>query len=302
MGRVKPPTIDLSYAQARPVMPFSTRHIRIIVVGLGGTGSFLARHVACLVSLLCAAGCRAELTFIDPDTVEVGNLPRQHFCAADIGRFKAEALARRYCEAFGMEIGCIAQTFEPAMVKVDWDSLTVLVGCVDRAAGRMALGEALKENRTFLERKGVPRVWYLDLGNAPDSGQVCLGSTDRVEDLAQAFRLSAISSVSLLPSPLLQQPKLREPRPEELSTQTLSCAELLAANAQAMTINAAMAIEGADYLYRLLVTGDLKKFATFIDLPSGTTRSHYTTPKMLADVIGRKPAFFKQAQATPAHV
>ena len=86
---------------------------------------------------------------------------------------------------------------------------------------------------------------------------------------------------------------MREPRPEEQADQGLSCAELLAANAQAMTMNAAMAIEGADYLYRFLVTGTLKKFATYLDLPSGTKKSSYITPQTLAKVLGQDPSFFR---------
>jgi hypothetical protein len=39
------------------------------------------------------------------------------------------------------------------------------------------------------------------------------------------------------------------------------------ANAQSLMINQRVAAEAADYLLRLLVTGGLKKFQTFIDLP-----------------------------------
>ena len=293
------PLVDLSYAQAVPVLPFQATRIRLSLVGLGGTGSFLARHVACLVALLLSAGKEAHLTFIDPDRVEAGNIPRQHFCAAEIGQYKAQTLARRYAEGLGIEIGFIPTEFDPALIRIAWDELTVLVGCVDRASGRVAMESVLKENRMHVERKAAPRVWYLDLGNTLDSGQICLGSTERVEDLEHAFSLSKLACVSLLPSPLMQQPKLREPRPEELTNHALSCAELLAANAQALTVNPAMAVEGADYLYRLLITGDLKKFATFIDLPSGSMRSRYTTRETLADTLGRPTAFFKRPVSSP---
>ena len=86
--------LDLSYQQALPVLPFQAERIHILVVGLGGTGSFLARHVACLISLLAAAGKKAMLTFIDPDKVERVNLPRQHFCGnrALQGRNAGDAL------------------------------------------------------------------------------------------------------------------------------------------------------------------------------------------------------------------
>jgi hypothetical protein len=44
------------------------------------------------------------------------------------------------------------------------------------------------------------------------------------------------------------------------------------------------------------VTGDLKKFATTIDLPSGTKHSVYTTREALGKVIKRDPSFFLEPQ------
>jgi PRTRC genetic system ThiF family protein len=293
--------LDLSYAQALPVLPFQSEHLKLLVVGLGGTGSFLARHVACLVWLLRSAGKQVHLTFIDPDIIEAGNIPRQNFCPAEIGRYKAEALAERYARDFGMAIGCIPTRFSPDLVHTEWQTLTILVGCVDNAAARVAMEEALQMNETLSNREkpAVPRVWWLDLGNGPDYGQILLGSTTRVETLASAFPLGALARCCLLPSPLLQEPKLREARPEEQENHGLSCAELLAANAQAMTINPAIAIEGADYLYRFLVTGTLKKFATYLDLPAGTKKSFYVTPQTLAKVLGQKPSFFSPRSTRP---
>lgn len=286
--------LDLSYAQALPVLPFQAERIKLVMVGLGGTGSFLVRHVACMVLLLRRAGKHASLTLIDPDIVEAENIPRQNFCPAEIGRYKAEALAERYARDFGIEIGCLPIPFTPDLARAEWNTLTVLIGAVDNAAARVALDTALGANETrFSHEKGaVPRIWWLDLGNGLDYGQVLLGSTTHQKTLAFAFAISALPRCSLLPSPLLQEPKLREPRPEEQDTHRLSCAELLAANAQAMTINPAMAVEGADYLYRFLITGTLKKFATYLDLPAGTKRSSYITPQALAKVLGCEPSFF----------
>ena len=286
--------LDLSYAQALPVLPFQAACLKLLVVGLGGTGSFLARHVACLVWLLRSAGKQVHLTFVDPDIVEAGNIPRQNFCPSEIGRYKAEALAERYARDFGMTIGCIPTRFSPDLVHMQWQTLTVLVGCVDNAAARLAMEEALHANETLSsgEKATIPRVWWLDMGNGLDYGQVLLGSTTRLETLASAFALGALARCCLLPSPLLQEPKLREPRPEEQENHHLSCSELLAANAQAMTVNPAMAIEGADYLYRFLITGTLKKFATYLDQPAGMKKSSYITPQTLAKALGQHPSFF----------
>jgi PRTRC genetic system ThiF family protein len=286
--------LDLSYAQALPVLPFQAERIRLIMVGLGGTGSFLVRHVACMALLLHGAGKNVSLTLVDPDIVEAGNIPRQNFCPAEIGRYKAEALAERYARDFGMEIGCLPIPFTPDLARVEWNTLTVLIGAVDNAAARAALDAALSANETVSshERIAVPRIWWLDLGNGLDYGQVLLGSTNHLKQLASAFTVGALPRCGLLPSPLLQEPNLRQPRPEEQENHRLSCAELLAANAQTMTINPAMAVEGADYLYRFLIAGTLKKFATYLDLPAGTKRSYYITPQALAKVLGCEPSFF----------
>ena len=295
------PQLDLSFAQALPVLPFQTARLHLYLVGLGGTGSFLARHVACLVALLRAAGKQAALTFVDPDRVEAANIPRQNFCQAELGRNKAETLATRFSAALGMEIGYIAQSFDAAMVEHSWDMLTVIAGCVDRASGRRAMGKVLEQNRTYLQRGGktAPRTWYLDLGNGLESGQVLLGCVETVEAMQGAFSLSGLPRCSLLPSPLLQEPRLKEARPEERADLQLSCAELLAANAQSMTINPIMADIGADYLYRLLVTGTLKRFATTVDLACGMVRSRYTSPEALARVLGCEPSFFQPVSAPP---
>jgi len=95
-------------------------------------------------------------------------------------------------DAFGVEVACIPERFEPAMAEPRWDMLTVLVGCVDRASGRVAMGKALKENRRFVEGKSCPRIWYLDLGNGLDFGQLALGYDEvRRLFLIQAFETGA---------------------------------------------------------------------------------------------------------------
>ena len=295
-------SLDLGYVEARPILPFQTKNIRLLMVGLGGTGSFLARHVACLALLLREAGKEVSLVLIDPDIVEAKNLPRQNFCPADIGHYKAEALASRYSRDLGLEITVCPLPFSPNMVPWEWDTLTVVIGCVDSASARLAMNQALEGNDRYLrDKNALPRTWHLDAGNGKDYGQVLLGCTSNYESLASAFTRGAISCCSLLPSPLLQEPKLREPKPEELNEQALSCADLLIANAQAMTINPAMAIEAADYLYRLLITGDLKRFATYRDLPAGTTRSSYTSPAGLAKTLQCSPTFFTRHASELVH-
>jgi hypothetical protein len=107
--------------------------------------------------------------------------------------------------------------------------------------------------------------------------------------LREAFSLSC----NALPSPVLQHPELLDPLPEELAGATgrMSCAELVASNAQSMTINKLAASLAEVVLIRLL-TSKLTYFAIYADQESGTARARYTNPQEVAAVIGKTQDFF----------
>ena len=180
-----------------------------------------------------------------------------------------------------------------------WNTATLLIGCVDNAAARLELAQSLEE----ISYNRPPLVWWLDSGNHREGGQVLLGNAPSLDSLSYAFWLPG--NCLVLPSPALQHPELLEAKPEEEEEQTsgegrqlvearLSCAELALLNAQSLTINQAMAATCADYVLRLLVTKNLQKFSTYLDLPSGVTRSQYNTPQAIAHCVERDPTtFFK---------
>ncbi len=285
--------IDLSFMQARPIFTFQSQHIALILVGTGGTGSYLARHTARLAWILQAQyGKKVSLIFVDHDLVEPANVARQDFCQQEIGLPKAKVLALRYTAAFGVEITTFVEPFHPDMVKrihSHWSALTVVVGAVDNARARQSISEVLRENT-----QEVPKVWWLDCGNALDAGQILLGSTYSREDLADAFKLPGYCRK--LPSPSIQHPELLVPLPEELNTHQLSCAQLLAANAQSLMINQQVAAHAAAMLYEFLIAQKLRRFATYFDLPSGTASSKYITEEAVAQVIGKEASFFAVSQ------
>jgi hypothetical protein len=158
------------------------------------------------------------------------------------------------------------------MVDVKWNRLTVMIGCVDNAAGRQEMARALGTRRS----ETPPRLWWLDCGNGSESGQVLLGSTDDPKTLQRAFTLETLCQH--LPSPAWQCPDLLDPRPEESDSRNLSCAEMALANAQGLIVNQRVASEAADYLARLLAQRNLRRFASYFDLASGSVKNHYITP------------------------
>ena len=72
------------------------------IVGLGGTGAFLAEDLARLFSV--HFGWRVRLTLVDHDVVEEHNEQRQAFTKRDRGRYKAQVVGERLVRQFPVEV------------------------------------------------------------------------------------------------------------------------------------------------------------------------------------------------------
>jgi PRTRC genetic system ThiF family protein len=290
---VKPESpLNLDFVQARPVLTRNWQTLQIWLVGCGGTGSWLAPSLARLVAALRVGGKGADLTFVDPDVVEPKNVLRQNFCHAEIGVPKAAALAMRYSAAWGLDIPALSEPFDLRRIAMPGpEEMYLLVGCVDNAAARRTIFECVTVQNAGAERAGrPPAAWWLDCGNHAESGQVLLGSSSGHAYLRHAFEPATICRA--LPTPAVQRPELLEDRPEELPGADLSCAELAAQSAQSLMVNQGVAAVAADYALRLVMAGGLRKFATYLDLPSGASRSLYTTPEEVGRVLRKDAAWF----------
>ena len=277
-----PVAIDTTALRALPVRLAEYRSLRIIQVGCGGTGSQLARMTAAVCAALRDRGESVEFVFCDPDIVEARNVPRQLFATSDIGRPKAAVLAERYSAAWGLAATVDATPFSAAAYEL-WNNydrrLTVIVGAVDNAAARREIAKACEANR----ENALPYVWWIDAGNAADSGQVLVGSDAKARNLRGSVQLGAVFR---LPAPSLVAPDLLVARDEELAQARMSCAELVAASLQSQTVNAWAATVAGDTLYRLLVSRDLARFATWFDSRSASVRSTTTSPGEIARAAG----------------
>jgi PRTRC genetic system ThiF family protein len=277
-------SLDLSYAEARSLLIRRAKLIHLVQVGAGGTGSWLFPACVRLVRTLQQSGQDIELHLVDFDIVEQKNLLRQNFCAAELGLFKAEALTFRYSAAWGLTLNTITKPFQASMIQPlsIGDSLVILIGCVDNAEARRQMHQAL----SFNKKEQAPVVWWLDSGNRNRSGQVLLGSTPDIQTLRLAFNTPGGNYCGLLPSPGLQHPELLIEERRQLPQANLSCAELALRDAQSLTINQSQAAIMAEYLLDLLIAGNLRRFATYLDAASGTQRSKYTTPEQVVAAGG----------------
>ncbi len=254
--------IDITFAQARRVMAPHTEWA-ITLCGCGGTGSWLAPHIARLARvILDKTGRKVPVVFCDPDVVEAKNCYRQNFSFAEVGWNKSEALAFRLNAAWGLDI----EAFTGQVKDLPYQRERVFVGCVDKPEGRRQIAGKLQSTS-----------WWLDCGNSRDCGQVLLG---RKERLKNEQPLALAGYCTWLPSPVVQHPELLEDESvTDITDDTagLSCIDLALRDAQSLSINARIAGESADFLFRFLLTGSLRRFATYINLQSGSASSRYIT-------------------------
>ncbi len=282
--------IDLCFSQAAVVMPREHSSLRFVVVGAGGTGSFAIPAIARLMFELKQQQSKpVEMLIVDPDIVESGNIPRANFCAAEIGRLKAQTLATRITFAWGLECHYAAEPFnaEKHLKPDDYRSLTMIVGCVDNHFARRDIHDAIDMNRRY-GASDAPNVWWIDGGNGRSSGQVLLGTNTKRTKPNQHF--TGTSLCHSLPAPSLVHPDLLEAETTLTSQdrERLSCPDRVRLGEQSLNINQRVAIEMAEMLTEMFLIRSLKRFASYFDLETGTSRSMYCTPDQIASAVPEK--------------
>jgi PRTRC genetic system ThiF family protein len=277
-----PAEISLDRLAARKVIVPLVTKTRLVLIGCGGTGSWLAPSVARFARTLAEKFSKEVVVcFVDPDVVEAKNIYRQNFCRAEVGYNKAVTLAKRFSTAWSVNIFACPQKYSWQLVSnlggYHFDGLTVLIGCVDsREARRDIQGSVHNIDGA---------VFWLDCGNTKESGQVLLGRNPPGEGIST---FPTEGKCAWLPLPSRQHKDLvakKEPgtgrKKKPAVTEGLSCAEIALLDEQGLTINQSIAAIAADYLKRLLLTEDLDRFQTYIDLASGSMKSMYITPANL---------------------
>lgn len=245
---------------------------RIIVVGLGGTGSQVARSVARIAFDLNRKGKHTPaIYFIDPDQVDEHNVGRQMFTAADVGQYKAEVLARRFNLGLGLDIRWINAEFDPRVPRQSSYG-DIIIGAVDNHAARAAIAQN-------------PNTLWIDCGNHHAGGQVIIGNS---ADPKAIFDQMNDQRCKLLPNAALLFPSLLEPEPTP--EPDASCAELVQAGTQHLLINDFMGNIAAAYVYKLLHREPIYSFMTYVDLDSLSVRSIPITRENLT-------AYLQQAEA-----
>jgi len=146
--------------------------IPISIIGVGGTGSFIAPELASLSHTLRELGYLGfDITLYDDDIVEPQNIGRQKYYECDIGRLKSEVLASRINRAYGDNVKAITKRLDK---NTDIAKQAMIISCVDNAETRKIIHNNLKKISNDNNR--FKTFYWIDLGNGRDYGQIVMKS------------------------------------------------------------------------------------------------------------------------------
>ena len=143
-----------------------------IVIGVGGTGSLLARD---LPKLLYKTN--AQICLIDGDVIEEKNIIRQGFQKQDVGENKAIVLANKINSLYGTNCIVIDEYATEhnllALCRKKKNMTPVIIGCVDNNATRVMIENVFKQ---------LDNVIYIDSANSEYDGNLFIVSkTDSIQ-------------------------------------------------------------------------------------------------------------------------
>lgn len=203
-------------------------NMNIVQIGAGGTGSLLIPNLARFISAYNSDNNNyiGRYTIVDGDKVAKKNIVRQNFIETDIGEYKSNVLAKRYSNAFGINI-VSAQSYITSiadMEKVYNADTDIIISCVDNNKTRKIISDL----HDSLLRYGPNPIW-IDSGNELLGGQVFIQGQikDKEENNEGWTKL------------ILVHPEIAK-EDDKLPTE-LSCAERLANNEQSLAVNSTAA-------------------------------------------------------------
>lgn len=260
--------IKYGSVQVKPNLLWNTYHTtNVIVVGCGGTGGrlipALAQHIKNhndtiqnVVMNKQFLKHRMTLTICDKDIVETKNLLRQNFYSFDVGKNKAEVLAKRFSALHGMDINFIPDYVTEGSKTFSgyYDGNTILFDCTDNLNARKQIEKQLSGQK----------INIISCGNEDTFGQVlfsCKGYTnpgiDRELTRYLCNSLAELDKVIKNPNVTYKGqfsylPTLLEMYPNFKDSEKKSCTEMVLQDEQSMPINSLVAQLAFNMFYNLV--------------------------------------------------
>lgn len=261
----------------------------IVQIGTGGTGGYVAQMVAQMLSIFEQ---NALYLIADPDVIEEKNLKNQLFIKNDIGKKKADVLAKRYSSAYNIPIASYSDSYieDVEDIKslfynnhIDTGStfnnnilyFPVIIGCVDNGYTRQVMHK-------FFE--STSRCLYIDVGN--DSANVPSDfstrpmsdwSDEETRDYEESGWTGQVvcglkmENETILPPVAEQFPNILTE--EEVAPSELACSNIVASDPQRLLTNRMAAMTVATYLNELFQSHTITNHMTFFHAKDGYMKS-----------------------------
>jgi PRTRC genetic system ThiF family protein len=230
--------------------------VKILLAGVGGTGSHILTGLARMNQALKALGHPGLYVLaVDGDSVSEANVGRQLFSKADIGRNKATVLVTRLNAFFGTD--WMSYPYEITKEFSNGDgSPQIIITAVDSLKSRILF---------YRSAKNLTADYWMDTGNTADTGQVIFGSINPVEQPDKP------GVTPYLPNAVdLYGNNLAGVRGKDDQGPSCSMAEAL--NRQDLFVNQMVATCALHILWQGFRYGYLTQHGAFIDMRSMTTR------------------------------
>lgn len=239
---------------------FRRNPVTIDLVGVGGTGSRLLTALAELHVALIASGHKHGLhvTAWDPKRVSGANIGRTSFAPSDIGKLKSTVLVTRINTVYGLAWRSFGQPYQHPYWHMERAGAApdFVITATDSLRSRAEL------YRQMLTGETPPPRYWLDCGNAEETGQIVMGEPEWLGDPNRFLRRPRLRHlVDLFPG-MLEEADREEPEPP-------SCTLAIALGMQGLSVNRLMADWAQTILWRFFRDGALDWHGAFINARTG---------------------------------
>lgn len=245
------------------------RHlITVQVIGCGGSGSQMLTNLAKIHLALVKTGRQGlYVEAYDNDVVTEANIARQSFFPSDIGTNKAVALISRLNRSIGLQWKAFPDRWNVGH-STGWNGSSftgnypsnIIITCVDNIWIRTHIEEKIEYMKNKWRESDLEKpLYWLDMGNTRDTGQVVLGTI-----FTPAYNKELESKRKLLrTTEMFDYSKMEE------DDSGPSCSTMEALNKQNLFVNSEVALAGAEILWELLFEYKIKYHGAFINLKTG---------------------------------
>lgn len=256
-----------------------TERIHTLLIGCGGTGAVVASGLYYLDAALRAHGhAGLSVTVMDGDVVSSTNCARTPYLANEVGMSKAIILVNRVNLSRGLAWTAVPRHFREGD-RIEKTHL--VISCVDSRAARALIHQAVTDPASAV-------VYWFDLGNLADGGQVVLGEPLNRCNPDRPERLPTVAELF---------PEILVPSPEDDTLPSCSAAEAL--QRQEPFINQMLADGAMALLTRLFRHGAISYHGLFTSLATGWTVPIEVDPQLWEEMRRRSlPAEQTPAKAT----